>query len=227
MSKVVHFIKSGFVFYVISIFLFLLPYLQVILGVNNINKILETHDYIYLVILFFAILETIFLIGFYLPGSLVIAFVASNTVYGNYSELFLYIITVFVGVNLGVICNYFIGRNLSFLVKKNKHYLLVDKSLVFFKKHGKLAVFLLCGHPNYIGTLFTGIGIIKYPIKSLIPYLVMGIAFFTLLWFGLFREFSNLSTYLDTKESYALPIICLLIGFFISSYRLINDKNCS
>ena len=102
------------------------------------------HTLSYWIVFFAALLETIIIIGLFLPGSTVVLILGAFSAKGYASIQFLFIFAT-LGAILGDNINYYIGKKYGskwlkngFWILNEKHFLKAQK---FFDKHGSKSVF--------------------------------------------------------------------------------------
>ena len=110
------FFKKGILFYGIAILLIILDFLQKPFNFEEIPLLLEEIVYtnfllFCLLIYIFSILETLFVVSFYFPGSLILAIIIFSFK-NDLSIILLASIIIWLGINTGTILNYIIGLKL-------------------------------------------------------------------------------------------------------------------
>lgn len=221
----------GRYFFYIAIALILIDWLQGFIDFDYfITWLIQQSEsntfYFLLFLLLSSILETMFALSFYFPGSVVLATVLLTLS----SKLTLYklvvpIIIIWSGVILGIFINYILGKYFSGFVDKLGHKNIINSTRKLIHKYGSLTSFFLSIHPNYIGTLYLVSGLMSISIKKMIPLTLIGTIISIVIWSTIFINTSTLIQQSSINHTYLLSGICIILGFIWGIYKLKQEKN--
>ena len=155
-----------------------LPPAQVIL--DTVAGFYRTFGYPF--VLFSGLLESLFLIGFYFPGSAAILLGAAIARTGAVS-LPLVIFFSTVGFMVGYTINYYLGKFGWYKILARMGF---EKGIHIagekLEKHGEKALFLSYFSPNTASLISTAAGVTKYPFKKFFFVSLLSQTFWSILW---------------------------------------------
>lgn len=214
----------GWPFYLAAVALLIIDQLQRLIDFDVFITYIETsynHNlalYYFLVSLS-ALLETLFAVSFYFPGSVVLVTVLFLSHSINNFEITSSIAAIWLGINLGAAVNYYMGRYFSHFVDKLGHKRIINKGTQLFDRYGNLSVIFMSVHPNYIGILFLVIGLSNAFRPAMLWRLLLFTLVFLVAWSFLFlgvvdqiRSVSNIN------HTYALSLLCTIAGIAYGYY---------
>ncbi len=174
-------------------------------------------------VLLASIIEGMLLVGWYLPGGLVI-FLGVILSAGDPYRAALSVVATIVGFSIAYTFNYFLGKHgwykvlIVFGLKGS-----LEKAEIQFSKHGYKTMFLSYWQPNLAALISTGAGILKAPFEKFFFYSTIA----TVLW----SSFWGIIAYiLGQKVLSYLGIVFfgIMIGWIlwiiISHYYNLNKK---
>lgn len=199
--------KNGLVIVLVGVLFLFVDLSHKFFGEKELVQFLNSIDEIGIVfgigIIFVSLIETLFVVSFYLPGSLVLLVLAASF-RGDIVQLEKLLVYYWVGVSIGVWFNYLLGRYSRNFVKRLGHKDILNKAQNLFSKFGYIVVSLFSIHPNYIGTLFLSFGLTDHK-----PKYEIGLFLFSMiLSSSVFVIFIN-----------KIPIISSTRNFPISSFQ--------
>lgn len=172
----------------------------------------------WLLIFMLCILECIFVVSFYFPGSLVLfGLILSLDGGGQYFEAG---VVVYLGFMSGAAINFTIGRYFADLVQKVGHKLVLDRAIALIEDWGKLAIPFTSFHPNHFGTLFLALGLTRRGTK--IHFLILSACLPVALsiWIFAIQFLPNvLPAELTGGFPFALSGIVFLLGILVCAYQ--------
>lgn len=164
-------------------------------------------------IFFSGLLESMFLVGFYFPGSAAILLGAALAKAG---VVFLPFIIIFgtLGLMFGYTINYFLGKYgwykvlARFGLEKG-----IDMAGEKLKKHGVKAIFLGSISPNSASLLSTAAGVTGYPFHKFFLISFISQSFWSITWGSIAYIFGNL--FIEGFIKYSQYIVLLIILILI------------
>ena len=192
----------------------------------------DAHLFGYIVAFLAALLETVFAVGLFLPGSTMILFLGVLAAQGYLNIWILFLFAV-IGAVLGDNVNYFLGRKYgTVLVNKDrwflrKKYFLITKE--FFKQHGVKSVFFGRFVPSIKEIVPIIAGSVEMPKKKFFFWNAIGALGWGTEWLlmGYFFGHSlSLVKHLILKIGLlaSIPLIISLLSFILTNYFL-NKNN--
>lgn len=169
-----------------------------------------------------AILETIFVFGYYFPGSLVL-FVAYYLFYSS-PDFFKFACLTWTGVIIGSCINYLLGLLCSRFISLLGHKAFIDKTKMILERFGAFGFAGLSAHPNYCGTGFLVLGLLKIrPWKSILVAASFG-ALWIFIWTGIFSRVGQIPNMAEDHSYYVAGGLSF-IGLAISTARHISRRS--
>lgn len=138
--------------------------------------------YGFITIILASIIEGALVIGWYLPGGVVI-FTGVILASGDPKRAILSVLATIIGLSLAYILNYFIGRYgwyRAFVVFGLKNSL--ENSKVQFQKYGYKAIFMSYWQPNLAALVSTSAGILHIPFKRFFIYSTFAAITWSVFW---------------------------------------------
>ncbi|RLA84257.1 MAG: hypothetical protein DRG78_01995 [Epsilonproteobacteria bacterium] len=220
----------GRYFFYIAIALIFINWLQKFIAFDDfifwiIQQSQDNNFYFLFALFLSSILETIFILSFYFPGSIVLA----TVILSLSSELDIYnllipIIIIWCGINVGIFLNYILGKYFSDFVNKLGHRNIINSTKQLLNRYGSITGFFLSIHPNYIGTLYLVAGITSISIKKMMPLTIFGTITSIIIWSTIFINTSTLIKQSNINHTYMLSIVCVLLGLLWGFYKLKKEK---
>lgn len=214
MISVWRFIKSGLVFYALAILFSLSHFIE--LSVFNISpesitqSLSRIHNLNVLLIIFFAsVAETIFVFGYYFPGSLVLF--TSFIVFQNTQLMTPIMWTTGVGIIVGCILNYLLGLFGSRVVDRLGHKQFIQGARRYFERFGHWGFLALAAHPNYCGTGFLVLGLLRIRAYKSFFVAIPSCIVFVYTWVQIFSLFPN-APHHDNSHAYIVVIFFVILG---------------
>lgn len=180
----------------------------------------ERHGLIIIVIA--ALLESLFMLGAYLPGSfaIVLSVILSDK---TPTSLFLIGMASWIGFNIANIINYFLGkygyyRVLLFLGKKSS----IEKMKKWFELKEIKTIFWTSIHPNFLSLCIVAAGIAKARFQRIIFISAIALAFWITVWIIIASPFLKKIDVAETDISWYIVLILFLwgvINIIIEHYR--------
>ena len=230
MRTILNSLYHGRFFFYIAIGLLIIDWLQGFIDFDYfINWLIQQSQdnkfYFFLFLLLSSVLETMFALSFYFPGSVVLATVlltlSSKLDFGN---LILPIIVIWIGVILGIFINYILGKYFSSFVDKLGHKNIITSTRKLIDKYGSFTSFFFSAHPNYIGTLYLVSGLMSISIKKMIPLTILGTITSITIWSMIFINTSKMIEQSSINHTYFLSIICVILGFLWGIFKTLKTK---
>lgn len=133
-------------------------------------------------VLLASVVEGMLVVGWYLPGGLVI-FLGVILSAGDPYRATLSVIATIIGFCIAYTFNYFLGKHGWYKVftifgLKNS----LEKAEVQFHKHGYRAMFLSYWQPNLAALISTGAGVLKAPFKKFFFYSTISTILWSVFW---------------------------------------------
>ncbi len=194
----------------------------------------NSHHYGYVTAFLAALLETIFIIGLFLPGSTIILFLGLLAAQGHLKIEILFLLAVG-GAVLGDNVNYFLGRkygnrfaNKDRWFLKKEHFLIARE---FFQRHGAKSVFFGRFVPSIKEIIPIIAGTVKMPRKKFFLWNVVGAIGWGLEWLMIgyfFGHSVSLAKNLVFKISLlaSIPLLISVVSFGLSK-KFFAEKNKS
>lgn len=220
-NRLLTFIKAGIFPYTIFLFLCVFivlyslfefpPPAKVVIVISEWFKL-----YGYWVLIACAILEGLFVIGMYFPGSLAIAIAIYSL--GNSAESLFYIgLLSFFSFLLANIINYFLGQNgyyrfLVFLGGQKS----IDTMHRSMLKHGDRIFFITGFFPNFIAITSVCAGISKFKFIKFVRLLSMSLAFWITIWTITASYLLKSIDLTDNNQTIYLALLIFIWGLFLS-----------
>lgn len=170
------------------------------LNTNILPIISEIGGWFYVLVALMALLESTFLIGTFVPGTVILLFFGFTASQGDISLMWV-IIATSIGAVIGDFISYFIGRYGSGFIKENKGFLRishVEIGKAFFSKHGGKSVLL---------------GRFVSPLRQIIPFIAGAVHMS-------YRRF----IYLNVTGAFLWAICYILLGYYFGANWQIIDK---
>ncbi len=158
-----------------------------------------------------SLIESMLLVGVYLPGGLVI-FLGVILSAGNPTQATLSVVMTMLGFSIGYAVNYFLGKYGWYRVLTKFG---LSESLILaqdqFAKHGYKAIWLSYWQPNLGAFVSTAAGILKAPLKKFLPASVSAAIIWCVFW-------GTLAYFLGTKVlDYLGPFfLVIMVGWIVS-----------
>ena len=190
-TRVQAFVAGGGLLFVLAAFFALLPALQDATHVHALFRSLMdvSHRHTgYFVALsaLMGLIEAIFAVSFYFPGSFVIVLVVILFA-GEPMALVLCLAAVWVGVMAGIGIDYYFGYRFRTVVHWLGHRGMLDRIAVIYRRQGKWAVYIAALHPNYLGLLFTFLGLTGVAFIPSFGRAALGLLLSIGVWFAIIR----------------------------------------
>lgn len=211
-------VLGGYILAVVLLRIHLPPAEQI---VATISEFYKTYGYPFIFVS--GVLESLFMIGFYFPGSAAILLGAALAKTG---VVFLPFIILFgtLGILLGYTLNYFLGKYgwykiLSrFGLQKG-----IDIAEQKLEKHGGKAFFIGYLSPNSASLLSTAAGVTGYPFSKFLLYSVIAQSFWSIVWGSIAYILGDL--FIDLFLKYAQYLILLIVGIIVVQEYLLKPKS--
>ena len=182
----------------------------------------------YIVAFLAALLETVFVVGLFLPGSTIILFLGVLAAQGYLDIRILFLFAV-IGAVLGDNVNYFLGRKYgTVLVNKDrwflrKKYFLITKE--FFRQHGAKSIFFGRFVPSIKEIVPIIAGSVEMPKRKFFFWNIVGALGWGTEWLlvGYFFGYSlSLAKHLILKIGLlaSIPLVISLLSFALTNYFL-------
>lgn len=169
-----------------------------------------------------AIMESTFLLGFYVPGSTVILFGAALAKTGAVSFPVVLLLGT-LGLLIGYTINYFLGRYGWYHVLSqfgfDKGIQEAEKKL---KQHGGKALFVGYLFPNGAAFMSTAAGVLKMPFQKFLLWSIASQTFWSLLWGSIAYTFGML--FVEAFMKYFGFIVWGVIGIWILRKYVFTKK---
>lgn len=230
MIDIIRFFRPGRFFFIFAILFLGVDFVQeLFLGGDFEESILTISDHgvkFYISVIAIAAIETIFVISFYAPGSIVL-FTLAVFFSGFPEKLFYIAVSTCFGFYLGVIGNFLMGWFLKDLVRSLGHEEIIKKTRAVFHRYGAMCVFLFSAHPNYIGTLYLAFGLSNYHPKKEILISIVSIPFFIFIWILIIYTLDVSFDQFDSSQAEHTKIISIslsIIGLIFCVYKYFTNK---
>lgn len=158
-----------------------------------------------------ALIESMLLIGVYLPGGLVI-FLGVILSAGNPRQAIFSVLMTIAGFAIGYTVNYFLGKYgwYKLLVKFGLSSSL-ETAKVQFEKHGYVAVFMSYWQPNLGACISTAAGILKAPFRRFVIVSIIATILWSVFW-------GALAYFLGVKVlDYLGPVFLIIMAGWVLS----------
>lgn len=182
---------------------------------EDLLKVIESvyRAYGYPLVFLASIMESTFLLGFYVPGSTVILFGAALAKTGVVSFPIVLFLGTF-GLLIGYTINYFLGRYGWYHVLAkfgfDKGILEAEKKL---RQHGGKALFVGYLFPNGAAFMSTAAGVLKMPFPKFLLWSIVSQTFWSLLWGSIAYAFGML--FVEAFMKYFGYIVWGAIGIWV------------
>ena len=222
-------LKAGLFFYVLGSFFITADYFGVaeLLVEITSNAAVSSLSPGELMLLVFAVgvLETVFFLSFYLPGSLVLVLIFLVLI-GNEEYLIFAGLAYSAAVFTGCLFNYAMGRWSTEFVEKLGHKRALETAAKFFDRFGRWAIILLSVHPNYVGTLFLTFGLTRYPLSRIVMVLACTLPVLVFIWISVLSFFLkdvSIGTQVESHGIY-FGIVFILLGITFSAWQALRQN---
>lgn len=218
------FLAPGFLYFAaaifFAIFLFLYdlfglpsPYELSVLG----QKLYESYGLLALCIA--AMMEGIFMVNIYIPGSFVIVLSVYLSDKTPSSLLSIALIT-WCGFFISSVINYILGatggyRALLFLGKKST----LEKMKSWMERNGRRAMFLSAIHPNFQAFVMVSSGISRQPVARTLAASAISLAFWVPLWTVFFSIILKSLAIDDSNNSWYVVALLVMVGLIVCTYE--------
>jgi membrane protein DedA with SNARE-associated domain len=170
------------------------------LNTNILPIVNQIGVWFYILVAVAALLESTFIIGTFVPGTVILLFFGFTASQGDVSLLWV-IVATSIGAVIGDFISYFVGRYGSSFVKENKGFLRlshVEIGKAFFSKHGGKSVLL---------------GRFVSPLRQIIPFIAGAVHM-------QYRRF----IYLNVAGAFLWAICYVLLGYYFGANWKLIDK---
>ena len=174
----------------------------------------------YLIVLTAGLIESVFLIGMYLPGSTAILLGAVLAKSGVVSLPFIILLGT-LGMMVGYTVNYMLGKyGLYHLLVRFGMEQPLKKAEEKLETHGNKALFVGYLAPNGGAFISTAAGIAKMPFQKFIVLSTLSQLFWSTLWGTLAYLFGDI--FIEVFFKYAIVFVYLLLGFWLLRQAIKN-----
>lgn len=234
MSKIYKFLNPGLFLFSIGIFLFIIIIFYESLDLPS-NKEIVTYlrllfeEYGLIVVLIGAIIESLFMISIYLPGSAVI--ILSVILLGDKIEnLLLITLLTVIGFTTSNFINYFLGKYGYYkilLVLGGEDQLFNMKKR--FEQNANRTIAISGFHPNFLAIAVVSAGIIDYGLLKTFRKVILSTIIWVIIWVSLVSIFANSITLEDSGKNPAIGFLILIflwgLGTCVIEYYKKKFKN--
>lgn len=171
-----------------------------------------------------SLIEGVFMISFYFPGSFVILLSILVSDKSIKSILFICIYSL-VGFLMSNIINYFLGlfgyyKALLFLGKGDT----VKKMEIWLSKNKYKTLFFASVHPNILSFAFVSCGIAKQKSLPLFVFSLFSLSFWISLWVIIFLPLLKIVNIQDPNQAWYIVILLLVWSIVLIGRELIRKK---
>lgn len=190
--------------------------------------IVKSYEQYGLVIVFVsAIIESLFMLGIYLPGSLAIVLAVFSLGNNNYNLFYIGSLAVF-GFTVSNIINYFLGkygyyRLLLFFNQQE----IIDKMQKRLEKNSWRTIFLTSFHPNFLAITMVCLGIGKINLFKSIFSSTVSLIFWVTLWTFIASKAVKTINLQDSNQSLYLLGLFFIWGIFLIVRENIKSQELS
>ena len=215
--------------YAMAVVLFSLDYAQSSLGLDRapqyITELASSHPLqFFLFLTGSCLLEYVFIVGFYYPGTLVFVTVVAACS-GSAWKLAEIALAAFVSMPISAVVNYFIGRAISNGHAVWGHKVALDLARRALLKYGILASVALAFHPNYLGTLFVALGASRASFLRNLAAASIGSLVAVCAWIAVILMGVQLIGNSAQGHSKALAILCFSVAAVLTAWTAREKMN--
>lgn len=194
------------------------PYELSVLG----QKLYESYGLLALCIA--AMMEGLFMVNIYIPGSFVIVLSVYLSDKTPSSLLSIALIT-WCGFFISSVINYILGatggyRALLFLGKKGA----LEKMRAWMERNGSRAMFLSAIHPNFQAFVMVSSGITRQPVARTLAASAISLAFWVPLWTVFFSIILKSVAIDDSDNSWYVVALLVMVGLIVCSFEWLKKK---
>jgi len=232
MKKVKKFFTSAIFEYSIALLFLIYLLTYDVIGLPPVNELIQIIEkgfqHYGLIFLFVGlIVEGLFMVGFYFPGSIV-AFMAVLTLGKTYSDIFLIILIGSFALILVNIFNYILGKYGYYKVlEKFGARNVIERMKRRFNKNQRGTILLFSSSPNFLAIISIYAGIVKTDLKKYLRFVSICVVFWvSLVSAVLFIFFHNINLSESSDNIGWIAFIIILIWAVWESISFMrNEKN--
>lgn len=219
------FLKPGAVFYLLAAFFLLFYIIETHIFDLKADTVIDYFKSAHTAnaILLFAVaafLETIFVLGYYFPGSLVLF--AGVLLFSESAYLIPFSLTVWAGILSGCLFNYIMGRFFSKFVNKLGHKDIIEKTTSIINRFKIIAFCALSAHPNYCGTGFLVLGLLRLRIQTYFIITAIVIPVWIAFWLYVYSSVQSLPISANNHSYYVIGFL-LMLGLICSIWKSMHN----
>ncbi|MBT4890855.1 MAG: hypothetical protein HON65_15005 [Rhodospirillales bacterium] len=170
-------------------------------------------------LLAFSIMETVFVLSFYFPGSVVLVTILLTFRDFPLANILPLLLAIWLGILAGVMFNYVLGRFFQPFVNRLGHTEILAKARYVLEKYGTLGAFFMAIHPNYIGAFYLASGIAKVDLKGIAVATFFGTLASIMIWTWIVINVSEFAMETSMNHTTFLSIACVIIGILYGVFK--------
>lgn len=231
MKKVKKFFTSAIFEYSIALLFLIYLLTYHIIGLPPVNELIQIiekgfQEYGLIFLFFGLIIEGLFMVGFYFPGSLV-AFIAVLTLGKTYQDIFLIILIGSIAIILVNIFNYMLGKYGYYkILEKFGAKGVIERMKKRFDKNQKRTILLFSSSPNFLAIISIYAGIIKTDLKKYLKFMSICVVFWVSLVSAILFIFLHNVNLLKNSNSIGWISFFIILSWAIfESVSFVRNKN--